>query len=125
MKMTGQSLNGRYLILKPVKIEIRDITTSIQITAINTVVEIIEVLSRRAVNSVRIPRNIRVTPSVIHSMVMILRLSVDMSPKFLTTLLVGMRWAIPQIIFSVAEQIRTSGFNCSNFWFVINLTQAF
>jgi hypothetical protein len=42
------------------------------------------------------PIKIRATPSIIHSIVIILLLSMDISPNPETTDLVGKRWAIPQ-----------------------------
>ena len=42
------------------------------------------------------PRNDKAIPSTIHSIVIINLLSVEMSPKFLTTLDVGNKCEIPQ-----------------------------
>ena len=46
-------------------------------------------------DATRMPMKMRATPSMIHSIMMILLFSRDMSPKPSTTELVGNRWAIP------------------------------
>ena len=54
-------------------------------------------LSCIVTEKIRIPRNIRVIPSMIHSIRMMCLLSVEIFPNPLTIDRVGNRWAIPQI----------------------------
>jgi hypothetical protein len=61
-----------------------------------TVLEITLVQSRKVTLKTTTAIKMRAAPSVIHSMVIILLLSVDMSPNPLTTDRVGNRWAMPQ-----------------------------
>jgi hypothetical protein len=96
MKIKGHSLNGRKLILNPVKNEtkakIRRTTTELRYIA----KEIELVWSIAVTTTLMDPIKIRAIPSIIHSIVMIRLLSAEISPNPATTDFVGKRWAIPQ-----------------------------
>lgn len=81
VNIMGHSLNGRKLILNPVN---NDMTVRIIRQADDdryTAVDIMFCASIAVVIATRDPININAMPSIIHSMAMILRLSVLISPK--------------------------------------------
>jgi len=92
-------LNGKKSILKPVKSESIDIADNITKVSIYTVLTTLlsEFLIIETI-IVRRPKKIRVRPSLIHSILIMLTLSAEILPNPLTTLFVGNRCAVPQII---------------------------
>ena len=95
--MTGHSLKGRNRILKPVNNETADIRLSITKESVYTVFEMRCAWSMMVTEMTKMPMKIRVKPSPIHSMAIILLLSAEISPNPMTMDLVGKRWAMPQI----------------------------
>jgi hypothetical protein len=98
MKMTGHNLYGKKLILAPVKPLMIPSET-------NVTTDVTNIGPAKAVSDPILatiptikPMKIIDTPSTIHSIVMILRLSDEIAPKFLTTERVGIKCAIPQKI---------------------------
>jgi hypothetical protein len=96
MKMTGHSLNGSKLILKPVNNETTARTKRHDVEIIYTAIETIFPDSMIVTVVTVIPMNIRATPSVIHSIMMIFLLSALIPPKPCTTFFVGKRCETPQ-----------------------------
>lgn len=91
MKITGQSLKGKKLTLKPVIRETTDRTLSTIKQSQYMALETAAVWSMNVAAMMIAPMKISDTPSIIHSIAMILLLSRDILPKSLTTDLVGKR----------------------------------
>lgn len=95
--MTGHNLKGKNFIRAPVNRDRRAMTTRADELVAKTIRAVELSRSPKKVTSrTSTPMKIRARPSVIHSMRMILRLSVEMSPKPFITEAVGNRWEIPQ-----------------------------
>ena len=89
MKITGQSLKGRKLTLKPVIRETTDKTLSTIKQSQYMALETTFVWSMNVAAMMIAPMKISDTPSIIHSIVMILLLSLDIPPNPMTIDFVG------------------------------------
>lgn len=88
-KIIGQSLNGRKSIRKPVNNDRIAIANNTPITDRDRFLfNLLSVFSFAKI-TIKMPRKISVRPSTSHSIVMINLLSSEISPKFFTTLEVG------------------------------------
>jgi len=95
VKMTGHNLKGMKLILNPVNNEITDRRFKAKKQIHRMIKETLALRSIAATADTIAPINTRVTPSFIHSILMMFLLSFEISPKPFTTDTVGKRWAIP------------------------------
>jgi hypothetical protein len=102
VKISGHNLKGKKFILNPVNNE----TTAKTIKQMDDTIYMADDTALKGssivIATTETPINIRVTPSVIHSIVMIFLLSELMSPNPRTTDLVGIRCEMPQSIGSIA-----------------------
>ena len=81
MNIIGHSRNGRKLILNPVNRDMTDRIIRHPEEIMYTTVEMVFLGSIAVIKATRKPINIRATPSIIHSIAMIFRLSELISPK--------------------------------------------
>jgi len=95
-KISGQSLNGKKSTLNPVNKDKMAMENNMKAIEIRTILDNLLSVSRLVTITVRSPRKIKVIPSVIHSILIIILLSNDMLPKSLTTFAVGKRCEMPQ-----------------------------
>ena len=100
-KINGHNLNGKKAMLKPVNSDNTAIENSINAHETNTTFTVVLLSLFVIVSSTASsPINSNVSPSLIHSIRIILVLSGEIAPNPFTTEFVGNRWAIPQMIFS-------------------------
>ena len=96
VKINGQSLNAMNAFLYPVNNETSESAFKAPNDVQYTPRETRLFGSRYVTSAMRTPMNMRATPSVIHSIVMMRLLSSEISPKAETTFRVGNKWAMPQ-----------------------------
>ena len=96
VNIIGQSLKGKKLILKPVNNDTPASTTKHTDEARYAAVEVMLFGSIAVTIATKAPTKISATPSVIHSIAIIFRLSALISPKFRMTDFVGKRCETPQ-----------------------------
>ena len=96
-KIIGQSLNGKNATLKPVNKDTTASASNVQMATAYTVWAAIVPGWTAVTEATNVATEMSATPSTIHSMVMICRLSSDKRPNPATTPLVAKRCATPQM----------------------------